>query len=167
MGPMGQSQATASTSPKLATASGPDDSAQTATTMLIEQARKTEPGSAEEAELRSRMAQFREINEGFVAFGQIAEELGKGARGVKWLAGLLAASITASPMLGALVGDHSTHDKLDSIISAQEIADVERRELAGWLWELEQCRRDPVRHECPEEPPPSVRIMLAQQELNQ
>jgi hypothetical protein len=138
---------------------------------IIDQARGAEPGSPDERALARHLEQLEDLHEGVVALTGLVSSIPAAGRAAKWLGGVLAVAIAASPVLGALVPDADANSRLESIEAHLETSEAhleqaqdERRGLAVYLWQLDQCRTDPAK--CPTQPPATVRLMLAQDELD-
>jgi len=147
--------------------------------VLLTQVREAEPGSDVEKELAHKLSKLDDIHEVVTAAKTVVDQVsilisgaGKTGRGVKVIGALLAAAITANPVIGSLVTpDNGISEQLDILIKDSNTAKIERRGLAKWQWQLKQCADeqakavpDPskIRQYCVDEPPPPVRVILAQ-----
>jgi hypothetical protein len=129
---------------------------------VIERARQSKPGSDDEKELEKTLGQLKDVHDGVIALGNLAQGFTSSVKGTKMIGAILAAAIAAHPVIGALMPGKALESKLDAIHEELEAAQIERREMSAWLWALERCRKDPS-VKCPEAPP-SIRILVAKDE---
>jgi hypothetical protein len=132
----------------------------------IEQAREVQPGSDDERALARRVSQSRDMHQGVSSLAELAQGVSKAVKAGRWVAGLLACAIAANPILASLLPDSreaEVRGQLEAVSAKLDEGRLERRALAAWLWDIEQCRRGDK--PCPDAPPAPVRLMLAQDEI--
>lgn len=111
-----------------------------------------------------KLQDLDDVHEAMSSFNELVRSVRGAGRGAKIIAGLLAAAITANPVIGQILSPQDeVVSQLAEVSAKLDEGKTERRALAAWLWAIEQCRQGQAA--CPNKPPAPVRLMLAQDEI--